>query len=281
VPGGAFDALTCPVCGDGMRLTSRTLLCESGHTFDVAREGYVNLLGGGAHASTADTPAMVAARREFLAAGYFRPISEAVTTAARAATEPDAPGIVLDAGGGTGEYLSAILDALPERTGLVVDVSKHAARFAARAHPRGSAIVSDVWGQLPVHDSSVALITCIFAPRNAEEFARVLAPGGALIVVTPTGHHLRELVEPLGLLEVDPDKQDRLAEKLGPFFATRAREVLEYRFSLTRAHAVTAALMGPSAAHVSAADLTERAKRLADPVTVSTSVNVATFVARR
>ncbi len=77
------------------------------------------------------------------------------------------------------------------------------------------AVVADTWAGLPVRDGAVDRVLVVFAPRNGAETARVLAPGGRLVVVTPAADHLAELVGPLGLLSVDPAKAERLAGSLG------------------------------------------------------------------
>src|SRR5690349_12855486 len=114
------DLLRCPVCGDGLACGERSVRCPAGHVFDVARQGYAGLLTGGAHAGTADTAAMVAARAEFLGGGHFAPLAELI--ADRAAERAPGGGCVLDAGAGTGYYLSAVLDRLPGTPGVALDV---------------------------------------------------------------------------------------------------------------------------------------------------------------
>lgn len=277
--GDILDALACPYCGGKLGHDGATVRCGSGHAFDLAREGYLNLLRGDAVASTADTPAMVNSRRTFLDAGHFSAIARAVADAACAAAD-DVPGVVLDAGAGTGYVLGAVLDSLPARRGIALDISKHAIRVAARSHERLGGIVADVWSRLPVQDESCVLVLNVFAPRNAEEFARVLTPGGALLVVTPNEDHLVELVHPLGLITVDPRKDERLAAKLGRHFERVGETVLSYRLALSHADAIAAAEMGPSAAHVVAEELAQRVRRLEPPITVTVSVTVGTYVPR-
>src|SRR4051812_16813967 len=130
--------LQCPVCAGDLAVTGSALRCTEGHAFDIARQGYANLLTGKAHLGTADTPQMVAARAAFLGAGHFAPLAGLV--AERAAARAVGEGCVLDAGAGTGHYLAAVLDRLPERPGVALDISKHALRRAARAHPRAGAL---------------------------------------------------------------------------------------------------------------------------------------------
>jgi 23S rRNA (guanine745-N1)-methyltransferase len=270
-------ALACPQCGGSLALDDRALRCDAGHSFDVARQGYVNLLPGRANSSTADTPAMIAARRVFLDGGHFAPITHAVISAVGAAVPEDASGVYLDAGAGTGYALSALLDAAPTRAGIALDISKHAAKVAASAHERIGSIVADVWTRLPLRDGCAALVLDIFSPRNAEEFARVLVDGGMLVVVTPNPEHLAELVGPLGLITVDPRKSERLSTKLGSHFEQVAEQVVTYPLELSRADAIAAAAMGPSAAHVSADELTRRVESLDDPIMVTVSVTVGTY----
>ncbi len=272
-----IPVLACPQCGGSLVLHGTVLGCDSGHAFDVARQGYVNLLPGRATASTADTPSMIAARKAFLDAGHFEPIADAVVSAARAAVPDTVGGAIVDAGAGTGYALGRLLDVMPQRAGVALDISKYAARVAARSHERTGAIVADVWTRFPLRDGCAAVVLDIFSPRNAEEFARILSPGGALIVVTPDPDHLSELVVPLGLITVDPRKSERLSVKLGSHFEHTDEHTVRYRLTLTRADAVAAAAMGPSAAHVSKDDLAGRVAKLADPLAVTVSVTVGTY----
>jgi 23S rRNA (guanine745-N1)-methyltransferase len=248
------------------------LRCDAGHAFDVARQGYVNLAGPGRQ-PRGDTAEMVAARDAFLAAGHFDPLAAAVADAAAALVLTAGPvGGIVDVGAGTGWWLAHVLDRLPERAGLALDSSKPALRRAARAHPRAAAALCDAWRALPVADGAAALLLSVFAPRDGAEIARVLAPGGALLVVSPTSRHLAELVGPLGLLRVDPRKEDRLARALGDGLVAGERREVEATMALSRADAAAAAGMGPSAHHVSAEELAERVAALPETVAVTASV---------
>lgn len=271
--GDIVFALRCPQCRSALDLAGRVLQCANGHAFDVARQGYVNLLTGDARAGTADTAAMVAARSSFLDAGHYAPISAAVAEAVSAVA---ADGVVAEIGSGPAHHLAAALDAAPERAGVAVDVSVPAARRAARAHARAGAVVADVWRGLPLRDGSVAALLHVFAPRNGAEAARVLAPGGAVIVVTPEAQHLAGLRELVGLLAVGGRKEERLQDAFGPHFRRTAERRIRYDLALGRDAALALAVMGPSGHHlgieVVAARLAEAPEPLGVPVDVRLSV---------
>jgi len=266
--------LACPHCAQALTLDGRTLRCPGGHSFDIAKQGYVSLLAGDAHTGTGDTAAMVAARSDFLAAGHYRPIADALADAA-AATAPE--GLVADLGAGTGHYLAHVLDALPARPGAALDISKYALRRAAKAHPRIGAVVCDAWRPLPLRDASAGLVLNVFAPRNGPEIRRVLRPGGTLLLVSPTSRHLRELVTALGLLSVDEEKQRRIDEKLGPHLTPAGQQEVEFTLRLSAADVRTVVGMGPSAWHTDRERLAARLAGLPDPVEVTASVTVAAY----
>lgn len=270
--------LACPHCGADLALEGRALRCPAGHSYDIARQGYASLLAGDAHTGTGDTPAMVAARDAFLAAGRYAPIAEALAQSAAAELSgAPAGGCVADLGAGTGHYLAAVLDRLPGRRGVALDISKHAVRRAARAHPRAGAVVCDAWRPLPLREASAALVLNVFAPRNGPEIRRVLRPGGTLLVVSPTARHLRELVGPLGLLSVDEDKERRIAGQLDPYLAAGERREVQWTMALSRADAEAVVAMGPSAWHTDPELLAEGLAALPDPVEVTASVTVAAY----
>lgn len=271
----ALPYVRCPRCEAGLSRAGGSLRCRAGHAYDIARQGYASLLTGGAGARTGDTAAMVAARADFLGRGHFGPLADLIAGCA-AALAP-AEGCVLDAGAGTGYYLASVLDRLPGRCGVALDVSRHALRRAARAHPRAGALAWDVWRPLPVRTGAVGVLLNVFAPRNGAEFHRVLRPDGTLIVVTPADHHLRELVGPLGLLTVDERKADRLARTLEDRFEAAGRWPLEVRLRLSRAEVAALVGMGPSAWH---ADPRARLRALAEPVEVTAAFDVRAFDAR-
>ncbi|MFJ5611806.1 putative RNA methyltransferase [Streptomyces sp. NPDC093221] len=245
-----LDVLRCPICRGPLRPDRGALRCPAGHTFDLARHGYVGLLTG-TRAVSADDAAMAQARARFLATGAYLPIRHAV---ARLAADAG-PGTVLDVGCGTGYYLAGVLARLTDARGLGLDASVRALRSAARAHERAAAASWDVSRRFPVADRAADLVLNVFAPRNPAEFRRVLRPTGRLIVVRPTDRHLAELRHRVrAMVTVDPAKEQRLHHALDPHFMAARTERVDYLAPLTGSDALDLVGMSPSARHVSRAD---------------------------
>jgi 23S rRNA (guanine745-N1)-methyltransferase len=268
----AVAVLACPVCAAALDLADGGLACAAGHRFDRARQGHVTLLPPGHRPPSGDSAEMVADRVAFLEAAHYA----GVTRALAGAVGDDAR-TLLDLGGGTGHHLAGVLDGLPDAVGVVLDSSPYAARRAARVHPRAIAVVADTWARLPVADRAVDRVLVVFAPRNGPEIARVLRPDGRLVVVTPEPDHLTELVAPLGLLRVDPDKAARLAASLEPHLEPVGAAVHRERLRLDRAAVATLVGMGPHARHLARDDVRTALAGLAEPLDVTVAVHIADY----
>jgi 23S rRNA (guanine745-N1)-methyltransferase len=276
--------LTCAYCGAALTRRGGSVRCRAGHVFDIARSGYVSLLPAGAKVAGGDTAAMVQARADFLAAGHFASLADELSQTASSAVAAGAvaagagaAGCVVDVGAGTGYHLAAVLDRLPGRAGVALDISKFALRRAVRAHRRIGAVRCDAWRRLPVADSAAALALNVFAPRNGAELRRILSPAGRLLVVTPTPDHLGELIGPLGLLTVDQRKQERLTEKLSPYFALAGRREHRVMLSLTRGAVNALVAMGPSSWHADPPALAARIGQLREPISVTLAVTLSVY----
>lgn len=159
----------------------------NGHSFDMARQGYVNLLTVDRKHSLhpGDTREQVLSRREFLEAGYYAPIAEALISAAR---ELKITGNYLDIGCGEGYYCAQLSRELGlSLTGL--DISKEAVRCAAGKYKDAQWLCATA-AHIPVEDSSADLLTSLFALTLPEEFSRVLKPGGYFFQVLAAQDHL-------------------------------------------------------------------------------------------
>lgn len=251
------------------------LVSESGHSFDVAKQGYVTLAAGAGLKHKGDDMDMVNARETYLAMGHFAPFVEAVTGAVQGALDSaslaeSTPASLLEVGAGTGYYLAHTLDSIAEARGVGLDISPHAAKHLAKCHPRVGAVVADVWERLPIRDESVDAISVVFAPRNAAEFQRVLAPGGQVIVLTPDTGHLDELREPLGILGVEDGKVERMYEQAEGYLEQAADPVdISFPIELDKASVAAQVGMSPSARHISAGELAERMAALPPTLTVT------------
>lgn len=182
--------LICPICGDALTRVDRSYRCQRGHSFDIARQGYVNLLPVQQKHSLdpGDTRQQVLSRRAFLDTGTYAPILDAVTELAQ---RWGASGDILDVGCGEGYYCAALSKALGlPLTG--VDISKEAVRCAA-ARYKGPAWLCATAAHLPVAEGSVGLLTSLFALTLPEEFSRVLRPGGLFLQVLAAQDHLMGL----------------------------------------------------------------------------------------
>ena len=266
--------LRCPVCGDALALTDRTAYCPRGHAYDVAKQGYLNLLPSASTGIEGDSAGMIGARTVFLGGGHYAPIRDALMLAAAGLQEDD---LVVEVGAGTAYYLAGVLGTAAGRRGIALDVSRYAARRAAKVNPRIGSVVCDAWQELPLLDDSAQLMLNVFAPRNAAEMARVLAPDGTLLVVTPNQQHLAELVGVLGLVTVDEEKERRLQESFAGVFVRTGSEVIEETMRLDRSAVEQLVLMTPSARHVNYRELTGRLAVLPEPAIVTLSVTLSTW----
>ena len=215
--------ITCPVCRCVLDQHAKAWSCANRHSFDVAREGYVNLLLAQQKNSPApgDSAESLQARRAFLDAGHYAPLREALRSLAR---ELGARRI-LDLGCGEGYYTSALIDADRERDAgsaaevAGLDIAKPAIQLAAKRY-RGLSGLTWLVGSgasLPFADQSLDLVTQLFTQLHASELRRVIAPTGHLVIVTPGPEHLWSLRA--GLFEtVQAHEPEKFLGELGDGF---------------------------------------------------------------
>lgn len=211
----AFTALACPLDGAPLRREGLSWRCAQGHCYDIASQGYANLLPVQHKRSRdpGDSKEMVAARRRFLNAGHYAPIAAAVNAAVLANLPATGRFACLDAGSGEGYYLRQLAAApgARELAILGLDISKWAVQAAAK-QDKGPNWVVGSNAKLPVLDATLDRILCLFGFPVYAEFARVLQPGGELIQVDAGPDHLRELREVI----YPTLKPERSGEQLAP-----------------------------------------------------------------
>lgn len=179
--------LLCPICGEILNQKDKTYTCCNGHSFDIARQGHVNLLPVQQKRSRhpGDTAQQVVSRRAFLDGGFYAPIARELISLAQAY---GCTGPVLDVGCGEGYYSAKLSHALgAELVGL--DISKEAVRYAAGRYKNATWLCASA-ARLPVESNSAGLITSLFALTMPDEFRRVLREDGALIQVLAAPDHL-------------------------------------------------------------------------------------------
>lgn len=195
----SFDALACPLDGNLLRRDGSAWRCSAGHSFDIAREGYANLLPVQQKRSRdpGDSKEMVTARRRFLNDGHYAPIAALLAQATLADAPATGALACLDAGCGEGYYLRQLAAAEEGAANLALlglDISKWAVQAAAKQYRAASWIVGTN-ARLPVLPASLDRVLCLFGFPVYPEFARVLKPGGLLLQVDAGPDHLRELRE--------------------------------------------------------------------------------------
>ena len=185
-----YSKLICPICQSEFS-AGNTLRCQNGHCFDIASEGYVNLLPANFKKTQlpGDNKIMVNARRDFLNTGYFLPLVQAM------AKMLDGTSAILDAGCGTGWYGAKIKESLkkvaPSPFVCGIDISKFAVRVASKSGIDCAAVGSVF--NLPIKDGCFDSVISVFAPICANELYRVTKDGATVITVNPAEKHLIEL----------------------------------------------------------------------------------------
>lgn len=223
--------LICPICSRPLEKGEHTYFCDGGHSFDVASSGYCNLLvrnRGGKWIG--DNKQMVAARRSFLDSGAYAPLRDAVCAQAlELLCDSPSPRLV-DAGCGEGYYTRAVAQVLSHKAFTMVgmDISKSATQYAAKRDSLTTYITASCF-HMPVASGKSDLILSLFAPAAAEEFFRVLAPGGHVLMAVPGAEHLWELKKAV----YDTPYLNREEKHTLPGFSLTDRKSIKYAFELT------------------------------------------------
>jgi 23S rRNA (guanine745-N1)-methyltransferase len=212
----------------------RAWRCANGHTFDVARSGYVNLLqpGDRRSLSAGDSREAVDARARLLARGIGQHAIDAVTDWV-ASLEVDRQGVAVDLGSGSGEALAAIVQHTPV-SGVGIDLSTAAADHAARRFPAITWIVANADRRLPLVDGRVSLVLSMHGRRNPAECVRVMTADARLIVALPAPDDLVELRAHVQGEGVERERAAALVASHAPHFTLLERREVRERHRLER-----------------------------------------------
>lgn len=207
-----IDNMICPVCGSKFTQKEKSLVCNNNHLFDIAKQGYVNLLCGKSKSGDliGDNAAMAQSRQAFLNKGYFSALADGLCEYI-ASLEKENP-TMLDICCGEGYYSQKVLEKQPgELYGF--DLSRQMVRLAAKRKLDASFFVANI-SHIPIKDESIDIAFHLFAPFHENEFSRVLRKNGVLLSVVPGENHLFELKEKIYDTPYKNDEQLPKTEKL-------------------------------------------------------------------
>lgn len=236
-----MNLLMCPVCREALHLTEKTWHCANHHSYDVAKQGYVNLhVVQHKHSKNpGDTAESVQARRAFLSAGFYAPLQHAIVAKIRELKIEN----LLDIGCGEGYYTDAMQTEVLQCVG--VDIAKNAVQVAAKLNKNVTWVVG-TGAILPVLDASIDLCSSLFSPIPKQEILRVLKPEAYLLVVTPATEHLYAMREAL-FEEVNPHESHKFVEQLQDVFELVDESVVDAPLTLQQADLKNLIAMTPYA----------------------------------
>lgn len=219
--------LICPLCGKPLHQDERRLLCDNRHSFDIARQGYINLLPVQNKHSLhpGDTKEMLLARRRFLDRGFYEPVCQSVVDTLRRYLAVRQP-VIADIGCGEGYYTARIRQQCHADC-IGIDIAKEGVRMAC-ARDKSILWLAATASHLPLADSSVDAVTALFSLFQPEEYTRILKPGGIVTEVTVGNDHLLELKR---MIYDTVFAQDKHPAPCGPHFTELLTE--EHRYSVT------------------------------------------------
>lgn len=249
-----FETLSCPYCQAEIlpAPAAERLRCADGHEFESLGKEFYSLVIKESLSKRADTAEMVKLRREFHEAGRYARLKERLadilSREARGLSEANTGGDmrVLDIGSGPGYY--GLVSAKLGMKTLAVDLSPAALKVASGLHPNITGVACDIWPVMPFKPEQFDIVLNFFAPKNPKEFARVIKPGGLLILARPAQGHmnaLREALPDIKLGRQGKTKKDEIAEDMTPYFESLSTEIIEEETELNAQIIEDMVMMGP------------------------------------
>lgn len=286
--------LTCPIDGEDMKVDKGVVCCSNKHSFDISQEGYVNMLTNKKRfrKDVGDSKEMVLARAKFLGEGHYDFLSERINQMVIENLQDQQSKIkrgqaqcVLEAGSGTAFYLNNLKTAIEKEMPSVsfcyfgTDVSKYATQFSAKKHKEISFMVADTYTHLPFKNDAVSVLLNIFSPRNPKEFKRLLGNHGLLVSVIPNDNHIQELIEKLGLLKIEEEKEKNVFGLFNDFFEKVAEQDCERVLVMKPDSIKSFVEMGPNKEYVDE-EMIDAIESLGD-VKVTTSFKIILYRPRK
>lgn len=228
--------IICPYCKYPLLATdNKNYACELNHSFDISKEGYINLLPVNQKKSLSpgDNEMMISARRNFLELGFYDPLIDHIKAIIQTdLTFKNNHFIALDAGCGEGYYSEKVMNNIPGLTSQILgtDISKYAVKNAAKKYKDNFYFVSSVFN-LPIATESIDLILSIFSPFQPEEFRRIITKDGYVIVVNPGENHLKELAELI--YDTFKPHENNVPEKMASSFELQTTRKATFNIHIT------------------------------------------------
>lgn len=260
--------IICPLCHTELFQEPTRWVCTNRHSFDVARQGYVNLLPvqHKNSKSPGDTADAVQARRAFLQAGYYQPLKDHLMSWLAGLNART----VLDIGCGEGFYTSGMPAVTTQVIGL--DIAKTAVQIAAKRYAHITWLIASA-AKLPIASQTLDVVTSFFSPLPRDEMARVLKPEGYLLIVTPASGHLYEMRAAL-FEQVNPHQPEKFIETLAPDFTLIRQDVLTYALLLEQSALHNLIAMTPYAWKARA----DKRQQLEQATTLNTSASFQIYL---
>lgn len=220
----------CPICSENMELLEHArLVCIQNHSFDLSKQGYVNLAPQ-AHVTKYDK-SLFEARKAIIESGFFTPLLDRVTALISEPLQQAALPSMMDAGCGEGSHLSNLLSRLPDNVaGVGIDLAKEGVVAAAKDHPGSIWAVGDL-ANCPFQDAGFDVVLNILSPANYGEFTRLLKTGGLFVKVIPEDGYLKELRE-IFYDGTERSQETNAIERISDKFEAVKIERLTYEFPL-------------------------------------------------
>lgn len=225
-------SLACPLCGQVLTQEEKRALCPAGHSFDRARQGYLNLLMDQSARGHGDDKAMLLARRDFLEEGHYAPLLKALCDILH--RRFPAEGVLVDAGCGEGWYFRGILRELASAgkrvDGYAFDVARDGARLAAGRRVGDETYFVASAFRIPMLTACADGVLSLFSPFAEEEYARILKKDGLLIRAFPEREHLMELKRAV----YDQPVENVARADVSRLWETVEEKRVQYRLCLSR-----------------------------------------------